>query len=228
MRVLVVAPHADDETLGAGGTIARYAREGHEVYVAVMTGPGEDEPHAVFPRETWDVVREEARQACATLGVKELIFRELPAVLVADLSLWQVNRETLSLLNDVRPDVLFVPFPLDLHRDHRELFHSLSVAWRPTNEAGQGIKAVYAYEVLSETHWNAAYLEQGFLPNVWVDIEQDLDTKLAALASYRSQIAAFPHFRSLEAVEALARFRGAQMSMRAAEAFVLVRQLQHG
>jgi N-acetylglucosamine malate deacetylase 1 len=164
MRVLVVAPHADDETLGAGGTIARHARAGHEVHVVVMTGPGEGE-HPVFPRSTWDVVRAEARRACEILGVADLTFRELPAVQVAEEPLWRLNRETVSVVDAVRPDVLFVPFPHDLHRDHRELFHSYSVAWRPVSLSGQGIREVYAYEVPSQTHQNAPYLEPGFLPN---------------------------------------------------------------
>jgi LmbE family N-acetylglucosaminyl deacetylase len=226
MRVLVVAPHADDETLGVGGTIARYARNGHEVHVAVMTGPGEGR-HPVFPRSTWDTVRAEARRACGILGVNELTFRELPAVQVSEEPLWRLNRETLSVVDTVRPDVLFVPFPHDLHRDHRDLFHSFSVAWRPVSEVGQGIREVYAYEVPSQTHLNAPYLEPGFLPNAWIDISEHLGTKLAALACYESQLQPFPHMRSVETVEALARFRGAQAAMEAAEAFVLIRRLEH-
>ena len=224
MRVLVVAPHADDETLGAGGAIARYASEGHEVVVAVMTGPGEGE-HPVLPRSTWEIVRPEARRACAVLGVKELIFRELPAVLVPDEPRWRLNRETQAVIDQVRPEVLFVPFAFDLHGDHRDIFHSLSVAWRPTSEVGRGIREIYAYEVPSETHWNAAYLEPGFLPNVFIDISEHLGTKLEALACYESQLGDFPYARSLEAVEALARVRGAQVGMHAAEGFVLIRRL---
>jgi N-acetylglucosamine malate deacetylase 1 len=224
LRVLVVAPHADDETLGMGGTIARYAQQGHEVYVVVMTGPGEGD-HPVFPRSTWEVVRAEARRACELLGVKELLFRELPAVQVAEQPLWRLNRETLSVLETVRPDVLFVPFPYDLHRDHRDLFHSFAVAWRPVSGTGEAIREVYAYEVPSETHLNPAYLEPGYLPNTWVDISDHLETKLAALACYESQLRPFPHMRSVEAVGALARFRGAQMGAQAAEGFVLIRRL---
>ena len=225
MRVLVVAPHADDESLGAGGTIARHAAEGDEVFIAVMTGPGQG-AHPVFPRETWDVVRAEAARAAEVLGVKQLAFRELPAVLVSDQPVHEVNREAAEVLEEFTPDVLYVPFPYDLHRDHREIFYAFSVAWRPNTALGRGVCEVYAYETVSETHWNPAYLEPGFTPNAFVDIADHLETKLDALACYASQMAEFPHFRSIEAVEAQARWRGAQVGMHAAEAFVSVRQLR--
>jgi hypothetical protein len=110
MRVLVVAPHADDETLGAGGAIARHAREGDEITVAVMTGPGEGR-HPVFPNELWDIVRDEAEEAAAVLGVKDLVFRELPAVLVPDRPVWEVNGVAAEVLEQAAPEILYVPSP---------------------------------------------------------------------------------------------------------------------
>src|SRR5258705_13735298 len=89
-RVLVIAPHADDETLGVGGTIARRAAEGHEVHVAVVTGHGAD-PHPLWPRSLWDRIRAEARRAMEVLGVRELHFEEVPAALVADVPVHQLN-----------------------------------------------------------------------------------------------------------------------------------------
>lgn len=224
MKVLVVAPHADDETLGVGGTIARHVRQGDHVTVAVMTGPG-PEPHPILPHSVWDTVRGEAREACKVLGVQELIFRELTAVLVPDAPLWTVNKEASLILSEVEPDVLYVPFPFDLHQDHRSLYYAFNVAWRPHSPAGKRIKEIYAYETLSETHWNTSYLESGFLPNVFVDITDTLDCKLEAMKCYKSQLQEPPHFRSLKALEALATLRGGQVSAHAAEGFVLVRRL---
>ena len=77
----------------------------------------------------------------------------------------------------------------------------------------------------AETHWSAPYLEPGFTPNAWVDISAHLDTKLRALACYESQIRPAPDARSLDAVRALAVWRGAQQGMAAAEAFVTIRLL---
>lgn len=224
MKVLVVAPHADDETLGVGGTIAKHVTAGDHVTVAIMTGHGSD-PHPLWTPETWMTVRDEARRALEVLGIHDLLFREIPAVLVAEQPQWQVNAVTQEVLDQVRPEVLYVPFPFDMHKDHREIFHSLSVAWRPSNPSGFGVREIYAYEVPSETHWNAPYLEPGFLPNTWTNIGRHLEAKLRALECYGSQIPAWPHARSLAAVEHLARWRGSQVGAEAAEAFVLIRRL---
>jgi LmbE family N-acetylglucosaminyl deacetylase len=224
VKVLVIAPHADDETIGLGGTIAKHVAAGDRVTVAIMTGHG-DAPHPLWPETAWDVVRAEARAAMAVLGVTELIFEELPAVLVPDQPVWQLNALTAKLVERTQPDVLYVPFPFDLHKDHRELFHSMSVAWRPSNAIGRQIRAIYCYEVLSETHWNIPYVEAGFLPAAFIDISSFLDTKLRALACYESQLRPSPDSRSVEAVRALATFRGHQMGFTAAEAFVVVRLL---
>ncbi len=226
MKILVVAPHADDEVLGMGGTIARFAREGHNVIVAVLTGHGNEGPHPLGPKSLWDKVRAEAREAHTLLGVEETIFSEIPAVFVADQPVWRLNKNTAELIDRVRPEILFVPFLFDLHKDHRELFHSFSVAWRPCTETGRAVREIYTYEVPSETHLNAPYLEQSFSPNMWVDISETLSVKLDALRSYKSQIREAPDLRSLETVEALARLRGSQMGAAAAEAFVLVRRFQ--
>ncbi len=225
MKILVVAPHADDETLGMGGTIARYAAEGHTVIVAVITGHGENGKHPLWPREIWDTVRAEFRQACRTLGVAEFIFHEVPAAMVADQPKWEINALTLDILRRVQPEILYIPFLNDLHKDHREIFHSFSVGWRPYTEIGQGIREVYAYETCSETHLNFPYVEQGFCPNTWVDISDYIAVKLKALSRYQSQIQPHPSARSIKALEALATWRGSQIGTAAAEAFVMVRKI---
>jgi LmbE family N-acetylglucosaminyl deacetylase len=224
MNVLVVAPHADDETIGCGGTIARMAAEGHRVTVAIMTGHGDDGPHPVFSREVFDGIRAEAAQAHEVLGVAQTVLREIPAVRVAEQPMWKLNGIVHEVFAQAEPDMVFVPFQFDLHDDHRRLFAACSVAWRPSSAVGRRIRSVYAYETPSETHWNFPNVEPGFVPNVWIDITEHLATKLKALRCFQSQMDAFPGARSVEALEALARFRGSQRHMAAAEAFVLVHQ----
>ena len=220
--VLVVAPHADDETLGAGGTIARLVSEGVEVHVAVVTGHGGGWNPLGTP-DLWDTVRRECAEAMRVLGVERLHFRELPAARLADHPAYELNATIRDLVGEVQPTVLLVPFPFDLHKDHREVFYALNVAWRTSSSDGRRIRLVLAYEVQSETHWNPPYLEAGFLPNVWMEIGEFLERKLLALREYQSQMRPFPDARSLEALESLARWRGSQQNMDAAEAFVLIR-----
>jgi LmbE family N-acetylglucosaminyl deacetylase len=169
-------------------------------------------------------IRAEAALAHEVLGVAETVTRDIPAVRVAELPLWQLNGIVHEVFATAAPEMVFVPFQFDLHEDHRRLFAACSVAWRPSSAVGRRIRAVYAYETPSETHWNFANVEPGFVPNVWIDISDHLDTKLRALRCFASQVDAFPGARSVEALEALARFRGSQMHLAAAEAFVLVRQ----
>lgn len=225
MRILVIAPHADDECLGAGGVMSRYVTEGHHVAVAVLTGPGEGE-HPVFPRAAWDTVRSECREAIELLGVQELLFENIPAALITEYPLHQLNATVDKIVRDVQAELLFLPFLYDLHRDHREIFHAFSVAWRPHTRHGRNLREIYCYETQSETHSNFPYVEAGFLPNCWFDISgEPLTKKLAALRCYQSQMQPAPHSRSLTAIEALATWRGSQMNVAAAEAFVLVRKL---
>ena len=224
-RILVIAPHADDETIGVGGTIARRAAEGDEVHVVILTGHGDD-PHPLWPPALWDEVRAEARRAAEVLGVASLNFAEIPAALVADQPKWKLNKIVGDWVEKVAPQTLFVPFLFDLHKDHREIFHAASVAWRPSSPVGRGIRRVFCSEVQSETHWNAPYVEAGFIPNTWIDISGHLETKLRAFACYASQVREAPDARSLEAVRALATWRGSQQSMAAAEAFVAIRLLE--
>lgn len=226
-RVLVVAPHPDDETLGVGGTIARLVSEGVPVHVAVVTGHGGDW-NPIGPPEKWDITRGECKQAMDVLGVDQLHFRELPTAMLANHPIWETNSTIWELIQQIQPTVMFVPFQFDLHKDHRAVFDALSVTWRASSEVGRCMRLVLAYEVPSETHWNSPYLEAGFLPNLWVDISEHLDTKMRALACYPSQLRPFPDARSLEAVTHLARWRGSQQSMSAAEAFIIIRALALG
>ena len=226
MKVLVIAPHADDETLGCGGTMARLADEGHEVTVAILTGHGDDEPHPLWGRDYFDLIRSEAEEAHALLGVAKTLLREIPSVSVSQQPLWYVNRVVAAVFEEVQPDSVFVPFQFDLHADHRALFSACSVAWRPNSETGRRIRNIYAYETPSETHWNFANVEPGFTPNCWMDISDHLDRKVAALRCFTSQIDPAPGARSIEALESLARWRGSQVHLAAAEAFVTVRHIR--
>ena len=108
-----------------------------------------------------------------------------------------------------------------MHLDHRWVAEGAMVAVRPL--VAPYIKKVLSYETLSETEWNTPSVNNAFIPNVWVDISEELDGKISAMECYQSQLRAFPHPRSLDAIRALARYRGSTVGVQAAEAFMLVR-----
>lgn len=222
MTILVIAPHADDETLGMGGTIAKLAGEGRDVVVAVMTGPGE-EPHPIWPASSWEGIHGEARAAAALLGVKDLIFENLPAVCVPDRPVHEVNDVIGRLIGSVDPEELYLPYYHDLHRDHSVIAYAALVHARAYRDEGRGIRLVAMYETPTETHLFPPQLSPAFAPSLWVDISDTLETKLAAWNCYGSQHHEGATPRSPEAVRALAVSRGAEVGVAAAEAFVLLR-----
>ena len=227
-RILVVAPHIDDETLGVGGTMARLAQEGHDVFVVVMAGHGDiPEPHLLGGHDRFDRIKSEGAEAMKVLGVNEPIYRELPVLMISKYyTTLEINRFTNNIVQEIRPDILFVPYLWDVHEDHRKFADAFRVAWRPCTEHGKNIREVYMYETVSETHWSIPYIETAFDPNTWFDISDHLSTKLKAMACFESQVQPVPHARSLDALESLAKWRGSQVSVKAAEAFVMVRSLK--
>ena len=218
-RVLVVAPHPDDEILGCGGTMARLVKEGHEVDVLVAT---RGKPPA-FSADSVAQVRSEMAKAHALLGITRTHELDLPAAALDTVPAAEVNAAIGSVIDAVAPDTLLLPFLGDIHGDHAIVFQAAMVAARPRHDAAPS--RVLCYETLSETNWYAPPVTPGFQPNVFVDVSTTLDRKLDAFRCFASQIRAFPEERSIEALEALARMRGATVHLRAAEAFVNIRQI---
>ena len=218
-RVLVVAPHPDDETLGVGGTIAKYSAQGDEVFVLMVSG----HLPPIYSRKAYEETVSEAYLAFSVLGVKKSEFLEIPATMIGDQPLHEVNARISKVVNDFNPHIVLCPYP-DRHIDHRLVFDSVMVATRPVG-VGKDIKIVAAYETLSETHWNAPHIEPNFTPNWVVDISDHISEKLNALECYKSQISEFPGPRSIEAVEALAKFRGTQAGFGYGEGLHIVRMI---
>lgn len=218
-RILVLAPHPDDEILGCGGTIAAATDAGVEVRVAVVTTGRPDD----FPAESIAQVRGEAERAHRLLGAGEPLWLGQPAARLTEVPHVDLNRAVADVVRLVEPDVLLVPFVGDLHRDHREVFESALVAARPHGPRYPA--TILAYETLSETNWNAPGLAPAFVPNVFVDIAATLERKLAAMALFESQRRDPPHERSLATLRALATLRGGTVHRSAAEGFMLIRQV---
>lgn len=220
MKMLVVAPHPDDEVLGCGGTIRRYAAAGHEVHIAIVTRGWAP----LYPDSQVEQVRSEARASAAILGAAELHFLDLPVTRLAELPEHELNGAISGLLDRVQPGWVFLPYRSDLHEDHKQIFDAAQVALRPLPNR-LGVERVLCYETLSETHWHAPQAEPAFTPQVFIDISTTLDAKIEAMRAYKSQMRDAPNARSIESIEALARFRGMTVHRHAAEAFVLLREV---
>jgi LmbE family N-acetylglucosaminyl deacetylase len=221
MRVLVVAPHPDDEILGVGGTIAKLSSEGNEVYTVIVTR-GDDE---IFDKSLVEKGREEAKKADKIVGIKETIFLEgFPAAKLDTIPHYLLNDELKKVIREISPEVCFIPFYNDLHIDHRIIFDSVMVASRPI-PGNKFPRTIYCYETLSETNWNMTNPSLSFVPNVYFDISSFIERKIEALKVFESQLKSFPHERSVDSIIALSKLRGSTVGLKNAEAFILIREI---
>jgi N-acetylglucosamine malate deacetylase 1 len=220
MKVLVVAPHADDESLGCGGVIAKLSNEGHVVTVAVVTSPWKP----LFGDGVIEQIKIEFESANKILGVKATCFMDIPVVELNVIPTYSLNKKFEDIVNKEKPELVFLPFVGDRHDDHRYIFDACMVALRPT-DVNRNVKQILCYETVSETHWSAPYIESNFNPQLFVDISDYMDVKIKALSEYRTQIKKSPNARSIDAVSALATFRGSVVGVKFAESFVVIREL---
>lgn len=217
--VLVLAPHPDDEILGCGGVIARLVDSGKAVDVAIVTRG----MAPAYPVEQVEQVVAEAKASHALLGVRHSYFLDLPAAALDQVPRAELNAAVRQVILDVQPDTIFVPFVGDIHVDHQLVFSAAMVASRPAG--GFRPCRILAYETVSETNWDAPFLTPSFVPNIFISIDGYLEKKIAAFEKVASQVKEFPNERSSRALIALAELRGATVHVPAAEAFVLVREI---
>ena len=219
MNILVIAPHADDEILGVGGTISRYISEGNNVYVCITTRGYEP----IFSRVLSEKVLKEASACHNLLGIKETYYLDFPSSMLEKIERNELNEKLLNVVDMVRPDIVFIPHFGDMQKDHEIIAKAAMVILRPKYK--HKVPIIYSYETLSETELNIPHVTNAFIPNVYIDITKFLAIKQEAMKQYQTQIGNFPNPRSLEAIEALAKYRGSTIQVNAAEAFSLIRQI---
>jgi len=218
--ILVVAAHPDDEALGAGGTLARDADAGHRVRVLFLTD-------GVGARGAADAAAAERRAAAeaaaARLGIAETRFLSFPDNALDTVPLLSIVQAVEAMAAEAPPETVYTHFGFDLNIDHRIAFQATMTAFRP--QPGCRVRRILAFETRSSTEWAGSPPALAFCPTVYVDVAATMARKRAALAAYAAEMRPAPHARSLEALDALAVLRGAEVGLAAAEAFVLVREI---
>ncbi len=222
-KILVIAPHCDDEVLGCGGVIANHVAQGAEVFVAIMTNGHLGAPE-LFSAEGTQKVRSEALKAHQVLGVSDTYFLDFPAPRLDSVPGYQLSLRLHQLILDLQVDTIYIPHRGDIHKDHYHTFEAALVAARPINN--NLVRRIYAYETLSETEWAAPYANDAFIPTRFVDITHTLEKKIEAFQCFTTQIKLPPHPRSIENIRNLARYRGATVGLQAAEAFMVIREIE--
>jgi N-acetylglucosamine malate deacetylase 1 len=219
--VLVVAAHPDDEVLGCGGAIARHADRGDAVEIAFIA----DGVNArAGGSAKLDHRRAAARRAGKILKTREPRFLDYPDNRLDGIPLLEVTQAVEKIVAEVSPTLVYTHHGGDLNVDHRTVHQAVITALRPMPDSK--IRGIFAFETPSSTEWSTAAIGAGFRPDRFVDISSVMDRKISALEAYSEEMRAFPHARSLEAVRALARWRGASAGLEAAEAFVTLRWIE--
>ncbi len=223
MKILVIAPHPDDELLGVGGTLLKKKEEGHELGWLIMSKMKE--------KHGWEKERIEIRSNEILKVTKELNINN-ENLFQLDFATTKLDKYPFSeIVNEVsktikyfRPEIIFIPHFGDIHSDHRISFNAISACSKWFRYPS--IKYIYSYETISETEYNLIKTNN-FSPNYFIDITNYMDQKIKLLSIYKSEISKPPFPRSFEVIEALATFRGSQSGFKFAEAFTLLKGIEN-
>ncbi len=213
-NVLVIAAHPDDELLGVGGTVALHSDLGDRVTCVVVAAG-----NLKHDSDGAQGVHAQAKRAACVLGVHELKLLDFPDQGLDQFSLIDIISPLEKIVEEVRPEVVYLQYGYDINRDHQILFQAALVATRPIE---QFIQAIFAFDTISSTEW--AY-PRSFVPDTWVDISATLERKIEAMACYKTELRDWPHPRSLHSLRVKAASAGSQVASEAAECFMTIRRV---
>jgi len=212
MNVLIVAAHPDDEILGVGGTILKHRQRGDRIFVCMMTKAD----RAVWGRAYMKQKEAEQKKVDALLGVTRRFNLNYITTKLNVEPAGPINRRVSQVVDQVKPQVIYMHSGHDLNYDHVVTYRACLVASRPPARI-----RLLCFETLSATDIN----HTAFTPTVWVDIGAFLEKKVRVFSTYASEVKKYPHPRSLQGIRVQAHKRGMDVGVQAAEAFMLIREV---
>lgn len=215
-KILTIAVHPDDETLGCGGTLLKHKANGDEIHWLICTTI--DKEHSYYEKREKEI--EEVSRFYNFNSVHNL---RLKTMQVDEYSISELIGKISKVINDIKPNIIYLPFKGDVHSDHRKIFeasYSCTKSFRYPF-----VKKIYMIETLSETEFAPSTKEDSFIPNVFVDITNFFEKKIEIIKIFESEISEHPFPRSKKNLEALAIFRGATSGCEYAESFVLLKEI---
>jgi len=215
-KVLVIAVHPDDETLGCGGTLFKHKKNGDSIHWLICT---QTDPKGDFFKKREQEIAE-ATKKYAFDTVNNLA---LETTKVDEYTMSELIKKISKVIREIQPSILYLPFKGDVHSDHRKIFEA---AYSCTKSFRYPcIKKIYMMETLSETEFAPSTNEDSFIPNTFVDISESFEKKIEVMKVFKSEIAEHPFPRSIRNIEALATLRGATAGCEYAESFVLLKEI---
>ena len=219
-QIIVVAPHPDDETFGCGGTLLKHRAAGDDIHWLIITGLQAE--HG-FSAERVQVRAGEIKKVAGLYRFATVHNLQLPTTKLDVMPLGEIIKQVGMVFKQVNPGVVYLPYRGDVHTDHRVVFDAVAACTKWFRYPS--VKRVLAYETISETDFGINPATGSFCPNVFINTSDYLEKKIEIMKVYSSELGQFPFPRSEEAVRALAALRGAASGCRAAEAFMLLKEI---
>lgn len=217
MKVIIITPHPDDETLGCGGTILRHKKEGDQVCWLIVTKMRDE-----FELSRRRKRNEEIERVKEMYGFDEVFQLNFDAGTLDFIPLGNIINEISQCFNRFQPNIVYLPYRSDIHSDHKVVFDATVACTKWFRYPF--VNKVLVYETLSETDFTINPDSNHFHPNVFVDIAPYLEKKIEIMKVYESELSEHPFPRSLRAIKSLAYLRGAAAGYEAAEAFMLLKE----
>jgi N-acetylglucosamine malate deacetylase 1 len=219
-KIIVIAPHPDDETLGCGGTLLKHISQGDEVHWIIVTQMSKE---IGFSEETIINRFAEIEKVANCYKFKCIHNCGFPVTRLDTIPMGEIIQKMSQFFNEIQPNIVYLPFKGDIHSDHRIAFYA-SISCTKWFRSPY-IKRILLYKTLSETELGAASYDHGFIPNVFVDISEYINEKIKIMKIYKSELGDFPFPRSERAIRAEAEVFGAMSGHSAAEAFILLKEV---
>lgn len=222
-NIAVIVAHPDDEVLAFGGVMCRHSDRGDHVHLLILaTGLAARSGDNTVSKEDLTRLREDALASARIMGASTTEFGEFPDNRMDAVALLDVVKRVEQFLEKTQATTLYTHHAGDLNIDHTVIARAALTACRPL--PGSVVRRVYSGEILSSSEYARA--EDRFIPTKYVDIDAYLERKCEAMKCYRSEIRDSPHPRSVESIVALARLRGTEAGLKAAEGLRLIRELE--
>ena len=218
-RVAVIAAHPDDELLGAGATLARHVRDGDEVHAIVVA----DGAGSRYPAELTATLEKQAHRAAEVIGFASLHLLSLPDQRLDTVPLIALTQRLEGVLDEIGPSIVYTHFPEDVNADHGLVARCAWTACRPYSRPH--VRKFAVFETPSSTEWAWPMPGRELRPNLFVDVTDTLETKIAAMECYETELRDYPHPRSSRALRERAAYWGSHIGRPAAEPFVVLREV---
>ena len=220
--ILVVVAHADDETIGMGGTIKKHVMNKDKVHIISMTDGVSSRKNI----QSKDIIE---RKKSANIASQKLGFIWEDCFDYDDNSMdkypiLDIVKSIEKIKNKINPDIVYTHSGADLNIDHRIVANAVITAFRP--QPNERCSEIRLFEVASATDYGNEAIIDKFTPNLFININETWEAKELALKAYKSEMKQNPHSRSIEGIKNLAKLRGNQVGLHMSEAFQVIRKIE--